>query len=257
MANLKITLENHIAVVTLDRPPVNALDPATLTEITETFTHIADNRDVRVVIFTGAGARAFCAGIDLRAVDTRGEPPPHLLLDRGRAFRDACWAVYDCPLPVIGAINGPAIGAGLALAAVCDVLIASDNATFGTTEILVGLLGAANHLKMLVGRYLGRELFFTGELVPAQRLEKTGAVREVVALDKLLPAARTLAERFADRSPIAMRLAKESMNRTEFLGLKEAYRLEQDYTARLLGFEDSREARSAYLEKRKPSWKWR
>lgn len=257
MGNLHVVLENNVAVITLDRPPVNALDPASLSEITETFTHVADDREVRAVILTGAGSRAFCAGIDLRAVDSRGAPPPHLLLDRGRAFRDACWAVYDCPVPVIGAINGPAIGAGLALSAVCDVLVASDNATFGTTEILVGLLGAANHLKLLVGRYLARELFLTGDLVPAARLEKTGAVREVVPLDKLLPAAKALAARFAERSPIAMRLAKESMNRTEFLPLKEAYRLEQDYTARLLGFDDAREARTAYLEKRSPQWKWR
>ena len=171
--------------------------------------------------------------------------------------RDAMWAITDCAVPVIGAINGPALGAGLAFAACCDILIASDNARFGTTEINVGLLGASAHLSLLVGRHKAREMFFTGEQVPAAELYRLGAVRSVVPLAELLDTARALALALAAKSPIALRLAKESMNRVEYLPLKEAYRTEQDYTARLLGFEDAAEARQAFMEKRDPEWKWR
>ena len=124
-------------------------------------------------------------------------------------------AIAECAVPVIGAINGPAIGAGLAFAAVCDVLIASDTATFGTTEINVGLLGASAHLSLLVGRHKARELFFSGELIGAAELERYGSVRAVVPPDELLPAARQFASTLAAKSPIALRLAKESMNRVE------------------------------------------
>ena len=101
------------------------------------------------------------------------------------------WAITDCAVPVIGAINGPALGAGLALAACCDILVASENATFGTTEINVGLLGASAHLSLLVGRHKAREMFFTGEQVPAAELYRIGAVRAVVPRRRV--AARPLA----------------------------------------------------------------
>lgn len=260
MGDLRVDLVDHIATVTLDRPPVNAVDTGTFAEIIEVFTGFNDDREVRVAIFTAAGDRAFMAGVDLQSVGPRDrghETPASLVTDPARMARDAMWAITDCAVPVIGAINGPALGAGLAFAACCDILIASDNARFGTTEINVGLLGASAHLSLLVGRHKAREMFFTGEQVPAAELYRVGAVRNVVPLDELSNAARDLALALAAKSPIALRLAKESMNRVEFLPLKEAYRTEQDYTARLLGFEDAAEARQAFMEKREPEWKWR
>jgi enoyl-CoA hydratase len=198
------------------------------------------------------------AGVDLRSVNQPlVDPPASRQLDPARAARDAMWAITDCAVPVIGAINGPALGAGVAFAACCDILLASDNATFGTTEINVGLLGASSHLSLLVGRYKAREMFFTGEVVPAAELYRLGALRCVVPHDELMPTAVELARVLAAKSPIALRLAKDSMNRVEYLPLKEAYRTEQDYTARLRGFEDAREAQHAFLEKRDPDWKWR
>jgi enoyl-CoA hydratase len=211
-------------------------------------------------VFTAAGDRAFMAGVDLQSVGSRDrgdEVPASLVTDPARMARDAMWAITDCAVPVIGAINGPALGAGLAFAACCDILVASDNARFGTTEINVGLLGASAHLSLLVGRHKAREMFFTGEQVPAAELHRVGAVRSVVPLPDLAQTARDLALSLAAKSPIALRLAKESMNRVENLPLKDAYRTEQDYTARLLGFEDAAEARKAFMEKRAPEWKWR
>jgi len=260
MGDLRVDVVDHIATVTLDRPPVNAVDTGTFAEIVDVFSGFADDRDVRVAIFTATGDRAFMAGVDLKSVGPRerGEQTPaSLVTDPARLARDAMWAVTDCAVPVIGAINGAALGAGLAFAACCDILVAADSARFGTTEINVGLLGASAHLSLLVGRHKAREMFFTGEQVPAAELHRLGAVRSVVPIADLLDTARDLALALAAKSPIALRLAKESMNRVEFLPLKEAYRTEQDYTARLLGYEDATEARQAFMEKREPEWKWR
>jgi enoyl-CoA hydratase len=209
-------------------------------------------------VFTAAGDRAFIAGVDLRTVNQPVEDPsPSAITDPARYVRDAFWSITDCAVPVVGAINGPALGAGLAYAACCDILIASSNATFGTTEINVGLLGASAHLSLLVGRHKARELFFTGETITADELYRLGALRAVVDRAALMDTAIEFARTLAAKSPIAMRLAKEAMNRVEDLPLKEAYRTEQDYTARLVRFEDAKEANAAFLEKRDPDWKWR
>jgi enoyl-CoA hydratase len=261
VADLKIEIDGHVATVTLDRPPVNAVTRSTMAEIRDCFRSFDDNREVRVAIFTAAGERAFMAGVDLRSVERQVSDPdrlaPTLVTDPPRVARDAMWAITDCAVPVIGAINGPALGAGLAFAACCDMLVAAEGATFGAPEINVGLLGASAHLSMLVGRYKAREMFFTGERVPAAELHRLGAVRSVVPGAQLMGTARALATELATKSPIALRLAKESMNRVEYLPLKEAYRTEQDYTARLSTFEDAAEARRANAENRPPEWKWR
>lgn len=254
-----VDVESHIATVTFCRPPVNATVPESLIAIGDAFRALGDDREVRVAIFTACGTRAFMAGADLKA-PLRGDPaalPPSRVVDPGAYARDAMWALYDCAVPVIGAINGPAIGAGLAFASLCDILIAADTARFGATEINAGLLGASRHLVRMVGPYKARKMFFTGELVGADELYRLGAVEQVVPLAELMVTARALAAELATKSPIALRLAKESMNRTEFLSIQDGYRVEQDYTNRLLGFEDAAEARQAFQEKRPPDWKWR
>jgi enoyl-CoA hydratase len=257
-AGISVAVEDHIATVTIDRPPVNAVDRDAHVAIQRAFDSLNDNEDVRVAIFTAVGDRAFMAGADLRTINKKPENvPPTAVTDPARYARDAFWSITDCAVPVIGAINGPALGAGLAYAACCDILIASENATFGTTEINVGLLGASSHLTTLVGRHKARELFFTGETISAAELYRLGSLRAVVAREELMDAAMELARSLAAKSPIALRLAKESMNRVEDLPLKEAYRTEQDYTTRLLGYDDSAEARRAFVEKRDPEWKWR
>jgi enoyl-CoA hydratase/carnithine racemase len=261
MPDITVDISDHIATVTLDRPPVNAIDRATMAEIRDAFRRLDDDREVRAAIFTAAGTRAFMAGADLRTVGTQpgdlDQAPATSVTDPPRVSRQALLAVADCAVPVIGAINGPALGAGVAFAACCDILIAAENATFGAPEINVGLLGASSHLVQLVGRYKAREMYFTGERVSASELHRLGAVRAVVPDDQLLPTARALAGELVTKSPIALRLAKEAMNRVERLPLHEAYRVEQDYTARLATFDDAVEARAAMAEQRSPEWHWR
>jgi enoyl-CoA hydratase len=257
MEFVKLAIEDHIATITLNNPPVNVSTPALVDELTEVLDSFRSDRDVRVSILTGGGDRAFMAGADLKsAPPSRREMRPADLLDRGRGIRELFWAVYDCAVPVIAAVNGPAIGAGLALAAVCDVIIASEKAFFQAAEINVGLLGASAQLSLLVGRHKARELFFTGRPISAAELERWGAVSQVTSPGELMSCAQSLAAELASKSPIALRLAKESMNRVEFVPLKEAYRLEQDYTVRLLGFDDAAEARAAWQERRSPTWGW-
>lgn len=258
MASLDVDISDGIATVTLDRPPVNAIDHQTMVDMVEVFGSFDDDRSVRVAVFTAAGDRAFMAGLDLKTVGAGpSEVPPTRLVDPGRVARDAMWAITDCAVPVIAAVNGPAIGAGLAFAVCCDVIFAAETATFGTTEINVGLLGASAHLSALVGRHKAREMFFSGEMVEAAELQRLGAVRAVVPRDRLDETAREFAAQLAVKSPLALRMAKASMNHVEGMHLKDAYRIEQTYTDRLLRFDDATEARTAYLDKRDPEFRWR
>jgi enoyl-CoA hydratase len=253
---LRVELSEHIATVTLARPPVNAINRAVMSEMIEVFGSIADEWNVRAVIFASACERAFCGGVDLKQVgapsgSTEREPRP---TDSGKLARNAMWAILDCPVPVIAAVNGPALGAGLAFVACCDVIVASERAQFGCPEIDVGLLGAGSHLQRMVGPYRMRELYYTGRRVPAAEMYEYGGISRVVPHDDLAAAARRIASEIASKSPPAIRLAKESLARVEWLPLKDAYRTEQDYTARLGRYEDSAEARKAFLERRPPKF---
>lgn len=252
---LEVDTATKVAVVTLNRPPVNAVDTQMRVELRDLFTALGGRRDINCVVLTGAGDRAFCAGADLRDRAAREE----VVLDPGKVWRDARTAVLNCSVPVIGAINGVAIGAGFALASMCDFLLAAEGARMGLTEINVGLLGGGSAGMHLTNRYKMRRMYFTGELQTAEELYRLGGVEAVLPRDELMPEALRLAGEIAQKSPIGLRLAKESLNRMEeFVApYEDAYRMEQDYTNRLSMFEDSREGTLAFVEKRSPEWKWR
>ncbi|MCD9196956.1 enoyl-CoA hydratase-related protein [Aeromicrobium wangtongii] len=254
-------VEGGVATVTFSRPPVNAVDRAAYGAIRDAFREFTDRTDVKVVIFTATGDRAFMAGADVKeqhrlAVEGPGSLPVSDRLDRGRLVRDSLWSLRDCPVPVIVAMNGPAIGAGLAYVAMADIVVAAEGTTLAATEIDVGMLGATAHMSRLVGPFRTRELFYTASHVSVDELAARGTVSRVVPRQQLLAAANEIAAEIAQKSPLAIRLAKESMNRTEGLALEDAYRLEQDYTNRLRQFEDSAEAQRAFVEKTEPDWKW-
>lgn len=262
MRHVHVSISNRIATVTLDRAPVNALDSGAIRELTATFNNLARSTEASVIVFTAAGERIFCAGIDLKdsarrhACELVEDDTTIDLLDPGAVIRDCFWAIMDCPLPVIAAVNGRAIGAGLVLAACCDMIIAADHVTFSVPEIKAGVLGGARHLQRMVGPFKTRKMFFTGEPETAQEFYRLGAVEAVVPSDKLLETAQELAASIARNSPIGLRLGKESLIRVEDLPVREGYRIEQDYTGRVSRYRDSAEARSAYLEKRDADWSW-
>jgi enoyl-CoA hydratase len=265
--NVRVEHTGHVAVVTLDRPPVNALDFQTFNEIADVFDALGLDRTVSVAVLTGSGDRAFCGGVDLadsprrHRPDGRTEPgapqgSPLDQLDAGRVVRRCFWSIYDCAVPVIAAVNAAAVGAGVALAGSCDLIVASEHARFALTEINVGVLGGVKHAQRLLGPFKSKRMFLTGEWVPATEFHRLGAVEAVVPAADLLTTATALAETIASKSPIAVRLAKESANRVEHLPLQDGYRLEQDYTVRIRRFADSDEARVAYLDKREPDFRW-
>jgi enoyl-CoA hydratase len=262
MDYVRIDIDERVATVTFDRPPVNALDAQAFREIRDAFRSLNESTEAHVAIFTAPGTRVFCAGVDLqdsarRQSRQRGVGDTIVDgLDPGVVPRECFFAVSACALPVIGAINGAAVGAGLALVASCDLIIASENARFALPEINAGVLGGGRHLQRMIGAYKTRKMFFTGEFVHASEFHRLGAVEAVVPADDLMATARALADDIATKSPIGLRLAKESLNRVEDLPLKEGYRLEQDYTGRITRFNDSAEARTAYLEKRDAEWTW-
>jgi len=283
MRHVRTEIIDRIAIVTLDRAPVNALDSVAVRELTETFLALGRSNEASVVVFTAPGDKIFCAGIDLKDSVRRharelaeGDTTVDLL-DPGAVVRECFWAVLDCPLPVIAAVNGRALGAGLVLVASCEEAtstrpapmarpltaaitgsgqLRTETATFSVPEIKAGVLGGARHLQRLVGPFKTRKMFFTGEPVSAQEFYRLGAIEEVVAPDKVLETAMKLAASIAKNSPIGLRLGKESLNRVEDLSLKEGYRIEQDYTGRVTRYKDSAEARQAYMEKREPNWSW-
>lgn len=260
--NVIVEVADGIAVVTFDRAPVNALTRDAYAQIGDVFRSFVDRTDIRVAIFTGAGERTFMAGADIKeqrwlAGDGKSSIPLSGRLDRGTVVRDSFWAVRDCAVPVILALNGPAIGAGVAYVASADFVVAVEGATLAATEINVGMLGAASHLARLVGPSRARELFYTGEPVGVEELLARGTVARVVPRSELIPMAKAMAAKIAAKSPIAVRLAKEAFNRTEYLPLDQGYRLEQDYTTRLRTFDDSAEAQRAFVEKDSPNWTWK
>ena len=257
---IHVEVKDHIAVVTLDNPPVNAM--AADWDIPGIFDYLSDDAEVRVAVLTAAGERAFCAGADLRGARTRdaddgdddGRTRVRTPSGTGnRRVREMFYSIQECAVPVIGAINGPALGGGLAIAASCDYLIASEKATFGLPEIDVGLLGGARHFMRLLNNWgLVRRLHYTAERLDAHEALRLGMVVRVVPPDQLMEAAMADARLIASKIPLGVRLAKESLHLIENMDVKNGYRFEQTRTAILTKTDDAAEARRAFMERRPP-----
>jgi enoyl-CoA hydratase len=230
---------------------------------------LSTGRDAAVVILQAAsGSRVFCGGVDLKDSPRRfrpdgrpadGEPKGDARdqVDPGRLPRRCFESFYNCGLPVIAAVHGRVIGAGVALVASCDLVIASTTATFQLAEINVGVLGGVRHAQRLCGPFLAKRMFLTGEEVSAEKVSRrAGSIEAIVEPEEVLARAIALATVITRKSPIAVRLAKESANRVEDMSLHEGYRTEQDYTQRIRRHTDSSEARLAIAEKRPPAFRW-
>ena len=251
---IRFEVADHIAVVTMDRPPVNAQDRQFFEEMMLVFDELSDRKDVRAIVLTGAG-RVFSAGRDIK-----GGPPqrqPGEIWAHSRRARESFHAVLECRKPVIGALNGAALGAGLAVAASCDMLVAADTAVLGLPEIDVGLLGGARHAMRLFGHSRLRRMVLTGYRVAGPELYRLGIVEACVPLAELMPAALAIAREVAAKSLVTSVLAKHALNTIEEMSLRDGYRFEQTMTAELSGSEDAQEAMRAFAEKRPPVFKGR
>lgn len=252
---LDVTIADHIATVVMNRPPVNAQNSDFRNEIIEAFDGFNDRDDVRVVILTGKGEH-FSAGADIKErPDAVKRPGDYARINR--LAREYSNAIRDCEKPVIAAVNGTALGAGFGLMAACDIMLASDNAIVGMPEIDAGLAGGAALLLRLFGRSRGRRMLFTGWRCPAAELYRLGVIEACVPRDRLMAEAMAIARELAAKSPLALRLAKQSFNVVENMPQRDGYRYEQTVTVALSRTEDAREAQLAFREKRKPIFKGR
>lgn len=246
---LTLSTDGPVAVVTMKRPPVNSVHVPMYDEIKTVFSTIRDLAPhARVVILTGEG-RHFCGGNDLNefATMTADNAPVRML-----HVRDAFTSIYDCALPVIAAVRGVAVGTGVALVGSCDMVVAGESAKFSLPEIQVGAMGGAKHLSRLVPQGVVRRMHFTADVVPAAELAVYGGIVKVVPDDELLAEAHALAARVARHSPVAIRIAKRSLNQIEYMDLRSGYQFEQGLTAELAGYDDAKEAVAAFFEKRDP-----
>lgn len=244
--NLRWSWDDRVATVTIDRPPVNAVDQSMYREIAAAFAPDGPLSAAQVVILTGAG-RHFCAGNDLVEF---GSLTPQNSAGRMAEVRAAFFAIQDFPAPVIGAVGGAALGTGLAIAASCDFVIAAEDARLGTPEVGVGVMGGARHLARLVPDPWVRWMYYTAEAVPARQLLALGSLIAVVPRDHLLDEARRHAQLITRHSAVVVRTAKRALGGIEGLGLAAGYIFEQGLTGELAGEPDSIEARSAAIEHR-------
>ncbi len=243
----------HVLLVTIDHPPVNAMTLEVHRELlqalrlTDTNNDINTDTDIRCIILTGAGEHCFVAGGDVAEL---GAMDAEKALVRTRVIRQVFDAIRRNPVPVIGAINGHALGSGLVMMAQCDVVVASDNARFGLPEIAVGVMGGTKHLARIVPEKLMRWMALTGRRVDAAHLERLGVILKVVPQARLLDAALEVAADICTKSPAGVRLMKEVMNLTESMDLDNGYHVETYATAIMSTHPDSKEAAQAFQEKR-------
>jgi enoyl-CoA hydratase len=247
---IKTEIKNHVAVVTMDAPPVNAQSVAFVEELISTFDELNATAPVRVIVLTGAG-KIFSAGADIKSRSSAREISADTYRHLRRA-REVGFCIMESNKPVIAAVNGAALGAGLGLAVCCDIIVASENAVFGLPEIDVGLMGGVRHTMRLMPQSLTRKMVLSGYRAPAPELYRRGIIEDCVPLDQLMPTAMKLANEIARKSPMALKLAKRAINTVETMGLKDGYRFEQNLTVEMTQHEDSREAMRAFIEKRDP-----
>jgi len=248
-----VTHEGAVAVVTVDRPDaLNALDPATLAELRDRLAELGADGDVRVVVLTGAGDRAFIAGADIKYMST-------LDADGARAWgalgHEVGRLLETMPKPTIAAINGFALGGGCEFSLACDIRYASTNAKLGQPEVNIGIVpgwGGTQRLARVCGLGFAKELVYTGRMVGAEEALERGLVNAVFAPEELMVKTLELAQELAAKSPLVLANAKELVNRSLQGDLDTALADEAEAFARLFGSEDQKEGMAAFVEKREP-----
>jgi enoyl-CoA hydratase len=254
MTALQLTITDGVAVVTLDRPPVNALTIALYAEIADLFESFLSRSEVNCVVLTAWGSKAFCAGLDLHEFLAASADDDD---ERAAIVRRCFAAVRHCAVPVIAAVNGPALGAGAVLASVADIRLATPNTRFSLPEINVGRCGGTAHMGRHLPQGVLRHMVFTGLPLSVEDAYRFGFVQEIVEQEQLQARAMELARLISSKAPLGLRLGKESMNVAEFLPVEEGYAGEQVFSTRLMRTEDAREATRAVVGKRAPVWSGR
>ncbi len=253
--NIEKNVENGIATVTINRPKaLNALNYDTLMEMRDCFNAIGDSKDIHVVIITGSGEKAFVAGADISFM---GELDPLEARGFGKLGQNVLNTIENLPQPVIAAINGFALGGGCEIALACDMRLASDRAKFGQPEVNLGVIpgfGGTQRLPRLVGKGHANELVFSGKIIDAEEACRIGLVNRVVPHDQLLEECISLAQMISAKSPVAVRLCKESVNNGVEMDLDRGCAYELDLFSLCFASSDQKEGMKAFLEKRSPKF---
>jgi enoyl-CoA hydratase/carnithine racemase len=251
-------IKDQTAMVTIDHPPINALDPATKEDIHEIFTELDDRRqEIRVVVLHGAGEKAFAAGADIK---TFLELRPDTAKRRLSRSHQIYAFVENFQWPVIAAMHGYCLGAGLELALCCDIRYAEEGAKLGFPEVNLSVFpGNGGTKRALYHLPLGKikELVYSGEMIDAAEAFRLGLVEKVVPSGKVIDAAMELAAKIIKKGPLGVAAAKKVLNRTRDLSLDEALEMESNSWAGLTNTEDMKEGARAFIEKRKPVYKCR
>lgn len=254
---LLVERRDRVAIITINRPEKrNALNIKTREEGAALLEELSTDDSVRVVVFTGAGDKAFIAGADIAEFAGRTASMQRNVMTGRSLFT----AIDSFPKPVIAMINGYCLGGGCEMALACDIRIANENASFGQPEINLGIIpggGGTQRLTRLVGEGKAMELILTGEIIDARTAFSIGLVNHVVPADQLETKTMEIATRIAEKGPIALRLAKEAVKLASRSNLDEGLRREVDLFALCFATEDKDEGVQAFLEKRKPEFKGR
>lgn len=256
--NIELEREGGIALIRVNRPKkLNALNTETLGELDRAFAKVASDDEVRGVILTGAGDRAFVAGADIAEL---AELDPVAAREHALRGQALCTAIEELGKPVVAAVNGFALGGGCELAMACTVRVASEKARFGQPEVKLGVIpgfGGTQRLGRLVGRGVALELLLTGEMVDAAEALRIGLVNRVAPPEEVLPQSRELVEKMAAQAPLAVRYILESVHHGLEMPLEEGLFLEANLFGVTFGTEDMKEGTRAFLEKREPVFRGR
>jgi enoyl-CoA hydratase len=254
--NILYEVKDRLAFVTVNRPAVlNALNDATVGELTDVFIKIKQDPSVGAVILTGAGEKAFVAGADINELSKRDVLTGKEFALRGQMCLNI---IENLGKPVIAAINGFALGGGCEIAIACTMRVAAENAKIGAPEITLGLIpgfGGTQRLARLLGKGVAAELCLTGEMIPAQEALRIGLVNKVVPQGQAVAEAEKLARKILAKSPITVGLILEAINRGVEVDLLEGLNLEANLFAIACSTEDMKEGTKAFLEKRKAEFK--
>ncbi len=249
--NLLLKKQGNIAYVTINRPKVlNALNMTTMQELRSAFSDLKEDRELRVVILTGAGEKSFVAGADIGELQKNNPVEAKEYTHRGQAVLDL---IENLGKPVIACINGFALGGGCELAMACTMRLASENAKLGQPEVKLGIIpgyGGSQRLPRLVGKGLAMQLLLTGDMISAQEAHRIGLVNEVHPGDQLIPRAEAIAAAIIKNAPLAIQYCMEAVNHGMEMIQQEGLYLEATLFSVCCATEDKKEGTTAFLEKR-------
>lgn len=251
MGNILTSKQGSIGIITLDYPPVNALDSQAYFSLYQIIHDFAIDEEIRVVILTGAGDRSFVAGADVREFVKFNSRTGMVYTRKNSGVREY---IRHFPKPIICAINGLALGGGCALALVCDIRIAAETAKLSLSEINMGIIGAIPYAASIGRSGTMRKLVYSGESITAQQAYYAGIVDEVVPAEDLMPRCLALAEKIAAKPPVALRKAKEVLVAASEQLMQDTIDMEAAAISELWDTADKTEAVTAFLEKRQPNF---